>query len=176
MAEQSLHEPITLISGVSSCLVGLFQRVLALSGKKTVAEVWPTLELVVHGGVKFDPYRDAFRTLIGSPDVFLMESYPCSEGFIAHGDPATGLLRLLLDHGIFYEFVPVDELGSERPARHWLGNLQTGVNYADRRRPPAPGMWAHVIGDTVRFERLDRPPCSLSPAGRNTRFPPSAST
>lgn len=156
MAEDSLREPITLVSGVSSCLVSLFQRVVGLSGKRTVAEVWPTLEVVVHGGVKFDPYREAFARLIGAPDVFLMESYPCSEGFVAHGDPATGLLRLLLDHGIFFEFVPADELGSDRPTRHWLGTARTGVNYAVVVSTCA-GMWGHVIGDTVRFERLDPP-------------------
>jgi hypothetical protein len=156
MAEGSLGQPITLVSGVSSCLVTLFQRVLELSGKSTVAEVWPTLEIVVHGGVKFDPYREAFHTLIGSDRVFLMESYPCSEGFIAHGDPGSGLLRLLLDHGIFYEFVPVEELGSERPTRHWVGNAETGVNYAIVVSTCA-GVWGHVIGDTVRFERLEPP-------------------
>jgi len=107
MVQGSLREPVTLVSGVSSCLVTLFQRVLELSGKRTIAEVWPTLEVVVHGGVKFDPYREPFATLLGSEEIFLMESYPCSEGFVAHGDPGTGLLRLLLDHGIFYEFVPL---------------------------------------------------------------------
>jgi hypothetical protein len=170
MAEGSLREPITLVSGVSSCLISLFQRVLALSGKRTVADVWPTLEIVVHGGVKFDPYRDAFRTLLGSPDVFLMESYPCSEGFIAHGDPATGLLRLLLDHGLFYEFIPVADLGSDRPERHWLATAQAGLNYAIVVSTCA-GMWAHVIGDTVRFERLDPP--LLTFTGR-TRYTLSA--
>ena len=134
----------------------LFQRLLERSGKATVAEVWPRLEVVVHGGVKFDPYRDTFATLLGSPAIRLQESYPCSEGFIAFGDPATGLLRLLLDHGLFYEFVPVDELGSERPSRHWLGDVRTGVNYAIVVSTCA-GMWAHVIGDTVRFESLSPP-------------------
>ncbi len=170
MAETSLREPITLVSGVSSCLVSLFQRVLALSGKSTVADVWPTLELVVHGGVKFDPYRATFRALIGSDHVFLMESYPCSEGFIAHGDPATGLLRLLFDHGLFYEFVPVDDLGSDRPARHWLRTLETGVNYAIAVSTCA-GMWSHIIGDTIRFEKRDPP--LLSFTGR-TRYTLSA--
>jgi hypothetical protein len=156
MVEGSVDEPITLVSGVSSCLVTLFQRVLERTGKSTVAEVWPTLEMVVHGGVKFDPYREAFATLIGSDRVFLMESYPCSEGFVAHGDPDTGLLRLLFDHGIFYEFVPVEEYGGPNPTRHWLGNAETGVNYAIVVSTCA-GMWAHVIGDTIRFERLDPP-------------------
>jgi hypothetical protein len=156
MSETSLDQPITLVSGVSSCLVSLFQRVLELSGKRTVAEVWPTLEMVVHGGVKFDPYREAFATLLGSDRIFLMESYPCSEGFVAHGDPETGLLRLLLDHGIFFELVPMEEYGSQNPSRHWLGNAETGVNYAIVVSTCA-GLWAHVIGDTVRFERLDPP-------------------
>ena len=136
-----------------SWLLVLFQRLLELSGKATIAEVWPTLEVVVHGGVKFDPYREAFADDPRQPAIRLQETYPCSEGFIAFGDPATGLLRLVFDHGIFYEFVPVDELDSHRPTRHWLGNVQAGVNYAIVVSTCA-GMWAHVIGDTVRFESL----------------------
>ena len=73
-------------------LLVLFQRVLELTGKASIAEVWPQLELVVHGGVKFDPYRESFQTILGSPAIRLQEVYPCSEGFIAFGDPATGLL------------------------------------------------------------------------------------
>jgi hypothetical protein len=156
LAERSLREPITLIGGVPSWLLVLFQRLLDLSGKSTMAEVWPSLEVVVHGGVKFDPYREAFTQILGSPTIRLQETYPCSEGFIAFGDPATGLLRLVFDHGIFFEFVPVDELGSERPTRHWLGNVQVGVNYAIVVSTCA-GMWAHIIGDTVRFESLSPP-------------------
>ncbi|WP_406696477.1 GH3 auxin-responsive promoter family protein [Singulisphaera sp. Ch08] len=156
LAERSLREPITLVGGVPSWLLALFQRLLDLSGKTTIAEVWPRLEVVVHGGVKFDPYREAFAKVLGSPRIRLQESYPCSEGFIAFGDPATGHLRLLFDHGIFYEFVPVDELESDRPTRHWLGNVQVGVNYAIVVSTCA-GMWSHVIGDTVRFESVDPP-------------------
>ena len=106
------------------------------------------------------PTASAFAQILGSPTVRLQETYPCSEGFIAFGDPATGLLRLVFDHGIFYEFVPVDELGSERPTRHWLGDVRTGVNYAIVVSTCA-GMWAHVIGDTVRFESLDPPLLTL---------------
>jgi len=167
LVAHSLSEPITLVSGVSSCLVTLFQRLLEASSKSTVAEVWPTLELVVHGGVKFDPYRATFATLLGSTRIHLQESYPCSEGFIAFGDPATGLLRLLLDHDIFFEFVPLGELGSSAPTRHWLGNVQTGVNYAIVVSTCA-GMWAHVIGDTVRFESLSPP--LLTFTGRTKYF------
>ena len=156
LAERSKNERITLIGGVPSWLLVLFQRMLEITGKSSVAEVWPDLELVVHGGVKFDPYRDAFRRILGSNRVRLQESYPCSEGFLAFGDPATGLLRLCHDHGIFYEFVPVDELGSARPTRHWLGDAQRGINYAIVVSTCA-GLWSHLIGDTVRFESLSPP-------------------
>jgi hypothetical protein len=156
LAEGSLRQRITAISGVPNWVLVLFQRLLDMSGKSTIAEVWPDLELVIHGGVKFDPYRKAFEEVLGSPTIRLQETYPCSEGFIAFGDPASGLLRLVLDHGLFYEFVPVDELGSERPTRHWLGNVQTGVNYAIIVSTCA-GLWSHIIGDTVRFESLEPP-------------------
>jgi hypothetical protein len=156
LAERSVREPITLVGGVPSWLLVLFERLLELSGKSTIAEVWPTLEVVVHGGVKFDPYREAFAEVLGSPGVRLQETYPCSEGFLAFGDPASGHLRLVFDHGIFCEFVPVDELESEQPTRHWLGNVRVGVNYAIVVSTCA-GLWAHVIGDTVRFESVDPP-------------------
>ena len=170
LARKSIHEPISLVGGVPSWLLALFQRVLDISGKSTIAEAWPQLELVVHGGVKFDPYRSTFESILGDPRVRLQESYPCSEGFIAFGDPRTGLLRLLFDHGLFYEFVPVDELGSANPTRHWLGNAVQGVNYAIVVSTCA-GMWSHIIGDTVRFESLDPP--LLTFTGR-TRYTLSA--
>jgi hypothetical protein len=156
LAEQSVGERITLVSGVPSWLLMLFQRVLELSGKSSLAEVWPHLELVVHGGVKFDPYRKAFEEILGRPEIRLQETYPCSEGFIAFGEPASGLLRLLVDHGLFYEFVPVAELDSSSPTRHWLGTAERGLNYAIVVSTCA-GMWGHIIGDTVRFESLDPP-------------------
>jgi hypothetical protein len=161
LAERSRSERITLVSGVPSWLLMLFQRVLDRSGKPTIAEVWPHLELVVHGGVKFDPYRESFQSILGSPEIELQETYPCSEGFIAFGDPDTGWLRLVVDHGLFYEFVPVDELDSPRPTRHWLGTVRTGVNYAIVVSTCA-GMWAHLIGDTIRFESLDPPLISFT--------------
>ncbi len=156
LAETSIREPITLIGGVPSWLLALFGQILERTGKATVAEVWPTLEVVVHGGVKFDPYRRSFAEVLGDPRIRLQETYPCSEGFIAFGDPDTGLLRLMLDHGLFFEFVPVDELDAPSPARHWLGNAQVGVNYAIVVSTCA-GLWAHIIGDTVRFESTDPP-------------------
>jgi hypothetical protein len=170
LAEHSIREPVTQVSGVPSWMLLLFQRLLELSGKTTIAKVWPALELVALGGVKFDPYRATFEAVVGDTRVRLQELYPCSEGFIAFGDPTTGLLRLCFDHGIFYEFVPVDELGSERPTRHWLGNAQRGVNYAIVLTTCA-GLWSHVVGDTVRLESLSPP--LLTFTGR-TRYSLSA--
>jgi GH3 auxin-responsive promoter len=156
LAERSVRERITLIGGVPSWLLSLFGRLLGITGKSTIAEVWPSLEVVIHGGVKFDPYRRQFDEILGDPKIRLQETYPCSEGFIAFGDPDTGLLRLVFDHGIFYEFVPVDELDSTNPTRHWLGNVQVGVNYAIVVTTCA-GLWSHIIGDTIRFESLGPP-------------------
>ncbi|RUL88205.1 GH3 family domain-containing protein [Tautonia sociabilis] len=161
LVRRGKDEPISLISGVPSWLLMFFERLLAETGKSTVAEVWPMLEVVVHGGVKFDPYRSAFDAILGSPGISLQETYPCSEGFIAFGDPTTGLLRPITNHGLFLEFVPVDELDRDEPTRHWLGNAQVGVNYAIVLSTCA-GMWAHLVGDTVRFESLDPPLLSFT--------------
>lgn len=167
LAELSRRETITLVGGVPSWLLTLFQRLLEQTGRATLAEVWPELEVIVHGGVKFDPYRAAFRSLAGSPRVRLLESYACSEGFVAFGDPRTERLRLMHDHGIFYEFVPVGELESARPARQWLGTVEPGVNYAVLVSTCA-GMWSHVIGDTIRFESRDPPLLTFTGRTRQT--------
>ncbi len=157
LADAALREPITMVGGVPSWLLMLFQRMLAKSGKSTMAEVWPKLEAVVHGGVKFDPYRESFARVLGTNRVLLHDAYACSEGFVAHGEPGrSGELTLIYDHGIFYEFVPVDELDAERPTRHSLGEVQLGVNYALVMTTCA-GLWAHVVGDTVRFTSLKPP-------------------
>ena len=156
LAERSARERITMVGGVPSWLLVLFSRLFEITGKSTIAEVWPNLELIVHGGVKFDPYRRSFLDILGNPKIRLQETYPCSEGFIAFGDPETEHLRLICDHGLFYEFIPVDELDSPHPTRHWLGTAKTGINYAIVVSTCA-GLWSHLIGDTVRFESLDPP-------------------
>src|SRR5262249_50354439 len=107
LAERSAKLPITAISGIPSWLLILFDRLKRLTGKSTIAEVWPTLRLIVHGGIKFDPYRDLFKQEVGSDAVKYVETYPCSEGFIATEDPRYELLRVVPDHGLFFEFVPV---------------------------------------------------------------------
>lgn len=166
-ATLSRSEPITLVGGVPSWLLMLFQRLLAETGKSSLIEVWPALEVIVHGGVKFDPYREAFRSIVGSNRVRMLETYACSEGFVGFGDPWTDHLRLACDNGIFYEFVPAGELDSPRPTRHWLRNVECGVNYALVVSTCA-GMWAHIIGDTIRFESTHPPMLTFTGRTRHT--------
>ena len=129
-AEMSVKESITAISGIPAWMQRLFMRVREVTGKKTVAEVWPDLRLVIHGGTKFDPFRELFLKEIGSDAVKFCEVYPCSEGFIATEDPRYNHLRIVPDHNIFFEFVPVEELSKEKPTRHTLANVEVGVQYA----------------------------------------------
>ena len=156
LAEQSAKLPITVISGVPSWLLTLFEYLKQVTGKKTIAEIWPTLQLVIHGGAMFEPYRNVFREVIGNDDVAFQDTYPASEGYVAVEDLRYKMLRLLPDNGIFFEFVPADELSSENPTRHWAGDLEPGVNYAVVMTTCA-GLFSYVIGDTVRFERRDVP-------------------
>jgi hypothetical protein len=134
----------------------LFDRLKKLTGKQTIAEIWPQLRLIIHGGTKFDPYRDLFRREVGSDFVHYCEVYPCSEGFIATEDPRYNLLRIVPDHGVFFEFVPLEELARDRPTRHTLADVEPGVNYAVVLSSCA-GLWAYMLGDTVSFEKRDPP-------------------
>ena len=160
LAEASAKLPITVISGVPAWILVLFDRLKQVTGKKTVADIWPKLRLVIHGGTKFDPYRDVFRQEVG-PDVRFLDVYPCSEGFVATEDPRYDLLRVVPDHGIFFEFIPMDEfadgqLKTDRPVRHTLATVETGVQYAVVLTTCA-GLWSYLVGDTVAFERRDPP-------------------
>lgn len=156
LAERGAKLPVTAVSGVPSWLLVLFERLKRVTGRERVADIWPMLRLVVHGGTKFDPYRQLFESEIGGPNVRFLETYPCSEGFVATEDPRYELLRLIPDHGIFFEFVPVEELDAVRPARHTLADLVPGVQYAVVLTTCA-GLWSYVVGDTVCFERRDPP-------------------
>ena len=121
-----------------------------------MADIWPTLRLVIHGGTSFGPYRSLFRRMMGNDQVHFQETYPASEGFVATEDPRHGLLRLIPDHGIFFEFVPVEDLGKDRPARHTVADLEIGVQYAVVMTTCA-GLWSYVVGDTVCFEKREPP-------------------
>jgi hypothetical protein len=172
LAERSVREPITAISGVPSWMLKLFDVVKQVSGKRTIAEVWPTLRLVIHGGTKFDSFRNTFQAEIGSDEVKFCEVYPCSEGFIATEDPRHHLLRVIPDHRIFFEFIPVSEfrdgqLASARPTRHTLATVEPGVVYAIALSN-CSGMWAYLVGDTVTFE--SRTPPLIRFTGRTKNF------
>ncbi|NLF24439.1 MAG: GH3 auxin-responsive promoter family protein [Deltaproteobacteria bacterium] len=159
LATASLDRNITLLSGVPSWLLifckKLFELVPGAEGK--LHKVYPNLEMLVHGGVSFAPYYAQFCKLLEGSRAEMREVYPASEGFIAIADRryAEGL-RLNLDHGIFYEFVPLTELTSPHPTRHWIENIEKGVSYAIVITTCA-GLWSYVIGDTVKFIDLDPP-------------------
>lgn len=156
LAEQSLKLPITMISGVPSWLLVLFDRLQQISGKKHIAEIWPALRLVIHGGTSFEPYQSMFRQVIGSDDVHFLETYPASEGFVAAEDHRHKMLRLIPDHNVFFEFVPAHELGKSRPTRHTLAEVVPGIQYAVVLTTCA-GLWSYVIGDTICFASKDPP-------------------
>jgi hypothetical protein len=160
LAEAAAKLPITAISGVPAWLQRLFTVLKEVTGKKRVADIWPMLRLVVHGGTKFDPYRNEFREEFG-PDVQFLEVYPASEGFVATEDPRFHHLRVIPDHGIFFEFIPMTEFAdgkpkSNRPIRHTLANAEVGVEYAVAVTTCA-GLWSYLIGDTIAFEQRDPP-------------------
>jgi hypothetical protein len=116
--------------------------------------------LVIHGGTKFDPFRESFRVEVG-PDVRFLDVYPASEGFVATEDPRYDLLRVIPDHDIFFEFVPMSEfengkLKTDRPTRHTLETVEVGTEYAVVLSTCA-GLWAYQVGDTVAFERREPP-------------------
>lgn len=159
LARASIELDIRSIGGTPSWLLILFDRLAALRGEKRLplARFWPNLELVVHGGVHFGPYKSQFEALLQGSRAETREGYAASEGFVAVQDRGPGEgLRLNLDTGLFYEFIPVEELGAANPTRHWIGDAETGVNYAIAVSTCA-GVWAYLIGDTVRLVSRDPP-------------------
>jgi hypothetical protein len=158
---------IRIIGGTPSWLLLLFERQMAAGGGPTAHDLYPKLELLVHGGVNFKPYRQRFESLLNGT-AELREVYPASEGFIALQDenPEAGL-RLLTDNGLFFEFVPVEELDRPNPTRHTVADAETGVNYAIVLSTCA-GLFSYVIGDTVRF--VSREPPRILITGRTSYF------
>ena len=170
LARLSVKEDIKSLSGVPSWLLILFDKLCDIYPDKEpkLTSFYPGLELLIHGGVNFAPYRKQFLSITGDSDIDMREVYPASEGFIAVADRQYGEgLRAILDHGIFYEFVPLSELESPTPTRHWIGNIEMGVNYAVVMTTCA-GLWSYIIGDTVRF--VDRYPPRLLISGRTSYY------
>jgi hypothetical protein len=153
--DETINENMTLIGGIPSWVQMYFERIVARTGKK-VGEVFPNFNLLVYGGVNFEPYRNKFESLIGRK-VDTIELYPASEGFIAYQDSQVeeGML-LLTNNGMFYEFIPSEEFFNENPTRISLADVKVGVNYVIILNTNA-GLWGYNIGDTVRFVSLDPP-------------------
>ncbi len=151
LTDTTLKENVTNIAGVPSWNLVLIKYILEKTGKNNLLEVWPNLELFTHGGVSFTPYREQFKKLIPSPDMHYMETYNASEGFFGIQDyPTRDDMLLMLDYGIFYEFIPIEEVGKENPKALDIGEVETGKNYAIVISTNA-GLWRYMIGDTVIF-------------------------
>lgn len=151
MAEITADENVTSIYGVPTWTVVLIKRILDIKNAKNILEVWPNLELFVHGAVAFTPYKSLFRELIPGSDMRYLETYNASEGFFGIQDQKDSEdLLLMLDYGIFYEFIPFEDLQKENYRTYQLDEVETGKNYAMIISTNA-GLWRYKIGDTVKF-------------------------
>ncbi|MBA3899988.1 MAG: GH3 auxin-responsive promoter family protein [Bacteroidetes bacterium] len=168
IANECIPQDVTNIVGVPSWTLVLFKKILEITGKKNMLEVWPNLEVFFHGGVSFKPYKEQFERLIPSDKMIYMETYNASEGFLGIEDiPGSGELLLMLDYGIFYEFIPLAELHKENPTVLHLGEVQVDEVYALLISTNA-GLWRYLIGDTVRFTSTN--PYRIKISGRTKHF------
>lgn len=159
IAPLALEQDIRAVSGTTSWLLAFFEKLAELrpGDAPRIASWFPDLEMLMHGGMDFRPYAGRFAELLEGGRAELREVYSASEGFIAVADRGQGEgLRLIIDNGLFYEFVPTGELDGPAPTRHWLGTVEPGVDYAIVLSTCA-GAWGYVIGDTVRFVGVDPP-------------------
>lgn len=169
-AEESLRTNITLAGGVPSWMLLFFEKLNEIKPfKGNIRSVWPKFEVLVHGGISFDPYRKQFEEWLGK-DIHFQEVYPASEAFIAIQDPEYNALRLQMNHGIFYEFIPVDQLSSQNPKRLTIRDIEIEENYAILLTT-CGGLWSYLIGDTIRF--ISKEPLLLKVTGR-TKYSLSA--
>ncbi|MDQ1088383.1 GH3 auxin-responsive promoter family protein [Siphonobacter sp. SORGH_AS_1065] len=164
--DETIHQPMSLISGIPPWVQMYFDRIQTRTGKK-IKDVFPDFQVFVYGGVNFEPYRAKLFDSIGKK-VDSIETYPASEGFIAYQDSQTNLgLLMLLNQGIFYEFVPVEEFYNENPRRLTIGEVELGKNYVVIMNTNA-GLWGYNIGDTVKFVSKD--PYRILVTGRIKHF------
>lgn len=166
IVEETVDKNMTLISGIPPWLVMYFERLIAKSGK-SISKIFPNLQLLVTGGVNYKPYEDKINELIGKK-LDIIQTYPASEGFIAFQDDVDheGLL-LMLNHGIFYEFIPSEDIGKSKPRRLTLEQVQLNTDYAILLTTNA-GLWAYEIGDLVRF--ISKDPYKILVTGRTKHF------
>ncbi|SEM32035.1 GH3 auxin-responsive promoter [bacterium A37T11] len=168
IARITINENVTNLSGVPTWNVVLAKRILEMTGKDNLLEVWPNLEFYFHGGVSFKPYKEQFKKLIPSEAMYYLENYNASEGFFAMQDQSdSDDLLLMLDYGIFYEFLPMDHFGEENPQTVGLDEVELGKNYAIIISTNA-GLWRYLIGDTVKFTNLS--PYRILITGRTKHY------
>ena len=167
IVEETYREDLTLIGGIPSWVQMYFEKLQEKTGKATIGEIFPHLQLYVYGGVNYEPYRKKFEHALGR-SVHTIETYPASEGFIAFQDSQTekGLL-LQVNAGIFYEFIPAHEVFSENPTRLSLRDIELEKNYAIVLNTNA-GLWGYIIGDTVKF--VSKAPYRIVVTGRTKHF------
>ena len=168
IAQEAMNQNVTNLSGVPSWMLSVLNRVMEISGKQHLNEVWPNLEIFFHGGVAFTPYREHYQRLIVSPGMHYMETYNASEGFFGiQDDPTDAALSLMIDYGIFYEFIPMDEFNNPEPTAVPLWGIETGRNYA-MVISTSCGLWRYIIGDMIRFTQRD--PYKFIITGRTKSF------
>ena len=167
MARITSEEDVTNLSGVPSWTLVLLQKIIEITGKQTISEVWPNLELFMHGGVSFLPYTNQYKNIIGK-NIDYLETYNASEGFFGIRDELSrDDMLLMLDYGIYYEFIPLHEISSEKPITVELEEVKIGIDYAIVISTNA-GLWRYIIGDVVKFTSLN--PYRIKVSGRTKQF------
>lgn len=168
IAHETLNKNVTNISGVPSWMLSVLVRIMEISGKTHLEEVWPNLEVFFHGGIAFTPYRKQYEKLITKSDMHYMETYNASEGFFGiQNDPTDKSMLLMVDYDVFYEFIPMDEFGNDNPTIVPLSGIELGKNYA-MVISTSCGLWRYVIGDTISFTSRD--PYKFVITGRTKYF------
>lgn len=161
---ETIHENVTSFAGVPSWMLVLMNKTLEVTGRENLLEIWPNLEVYFHGGVSFDPYREQYKKILPSSGFQYYEIYNASEGFFAIQDlNNSNDLLLMLDYGIFYEFIPMDTFGTPEQKIIRLSEVELNKNYAIVITTNA-GLWRYMIGDTVRFTSLN--PYRIRVSGR----------
>lgn len=167
LAQSTARENVTSLAGVPTWTLLLLKRILEITGKEIIADVWPNLELYIHGGVSFIPYREQFENIIGR-NINYLEIYNASEGFFAAQDiPGNEGMLLYTGHDIFYEFMPADEYGKENPRTIGLNDVELHKHYAPVISTSG-GLWRYLVGDTIQFTSLH--PFRIKVSGRLKHF------
>lgn len=168
IAREAVHQRVTSLSGVPSWNLVMLKYLLEVTGKETISELWPDLEVFFHGGISFVPYRAQYEAIIPSPKMRYLETYNASEGFFCiQTEPTDSNMQLMVDYGIYYEFIPMSEFGKENPTVVPLEGVRVGVNYAVVITTTS-GLYRYVIGDTVQFSSVD--PYFLRITGRTKHY------